>query len=336
MFMVARQSYAQQNLTLPRVSPKAEVTQRIGLTDITINYSRPGVKGREIWGGLVPYDQVWRVGADENTTIKFTGPVKIDGKELAAGTYGFHIIPTKNEWTLIFSKTSSAWGSYSYDESEDALRVKITPQTADFNERLIFNFKNPTDNSVEIVMHWEKLKWVLPIEVDVHSVVLQSIRSELRSLPRFFWQGWHQAANYCLQNDINHEEAMQWIERSISMNENFSNLRVKAGLVEKAGNKEKADKLLAKAIQSATESELNQYGYQLLGTATHDKAIEIFKLNIERHPHSWNCYDSLGEAYDTKGDTKLAIANYTKALSMVKDETQKKRIEEILAKLKAK
>lgn len=336
VIIMATDGITQQNLTLPRTSPQAEVKQKIGLTDIVINYSRPGVKGRKIWGGLVPYGQVWRAGADENTTFEFSGPVKIMGKELIAGSYGFHIIPTPEEWTLIFSKVNCAWGSFTYDETEDALRAKVKPQDADFNERLHYYFDNPTDNSVNIVIHWEKLKAIIPIEVDVHSVVLKSINDELRSLPRFFWQGWYQAANYCLQNDINHEQAMQWIDRSITMNENFNNLRVKAELLQNAGNTTDSDKILKKAIENATENELNGYGYQLLFADKVDRAIEIFKLNIERHPDSWNVYDSLGEAYGKKGDTKRAVEYYSKALGMVQDEDHKNRIKGILDNLESK
>ena len=154
-------------------------------------------------------------------------------------------------------------------------------------------------------------------------------------MPRFFWQGWNQAANFCLQNDINLDEALQWADRSIAMNENFTNLRVKAGFLEKQGKQSEADALMEKGLAIATEAELNTYGYQLIGTGSLDKAVEMFKLNIERHPDSWNVYDSLGEAYAAKGETEQAISYYQKALDMVTAENQKKRIGDILKGLRA-
>jgi tetratricopeptide (TPR) repeat protein len=284
----------------------------------------------------VPFDQVWRAGANENTTIEFTDPVTIAQKEIPAGKYGIHMIPGREEWTVILSSVYYAWGSFSYDENEDVVRFKVKPVPADHTERLIYFFDNPTEKGVDVVMQWEKLRISFPVNIDVVQNVLANIRQELRSLPRFFWQGWNQAANFCLQNDVNLDEAMQWVNRSIAMNENFNNLRVKAGLLEKQGQQAGADELMEKGLNIATEAELNLYGYQLIGAGELDKAIGIFKLNIERHPDSWNVYDSLGEAYAQKGETKLAIEYYQKALDMVKLDNQKKRIEDILKGLQAK
>jgi tetratricopeptide (TPR) repeat protein len=329
---------AQQNLTVPRSSPYAEVTQRIGLADITVTYHRPGVKDRKIWGELVPYDQIWRAGANENTVFKSNYKFTIDGKELPAGSYGLHILPTRTKWTIIFSKVDHAWGSFSYDASEDVLRVSVKPEEAPFRERLMYYFDNLTDHSVELVMHWEKIKISVPVSLNLHGNVLASMRSELRGLSRFFWQAWNQAADYCLQNNVRLDEAMEMIDRALSMNggRNFSNLRVKSELLDKKGDLAESGKLLQEGFQIATENELNQYGYQLLFADKYAKAEEVFKLNIERHPDSWNTYDSLGEAYDRMGKTKLAVEYYTEAFEMVKDETQKKRIGAVLERLKSK
>jgi tetratricopeptide (TPR) repeat protein len=174
-----------------------------------------------------------------------------------------------------------------------------------------------------------------PVEVDTKSVVVESLRRELRGLPRFSWQGWNQAAAYCLQNDVNLEEALAWADRSISMNENFANLRTKAALLEKNGDTRTAGELRARSMKVATEADINTFGYQLMGQKKMDEAIEMFKKNVKDHPQSWNVYDSLGEAYAAKGDKKLAIENYSKALSMTRDETQKKRIEAVLKGLKS-
>jgi hypothetical protein len=326
---------AQQNLTMPMASPYARVVQRIGLTDITITYHRPGIKGRKIWGGLVPYDQVWRAGANENTTISFSDPVTVAGKQIPAGTYGIHMIPTTSDWTIIFSSVSWAWGSFSYDQSEDVLRFNVKPSADGLTERLIYYFDDPSDDSVDVVMKWEKVMLRFPVKVNVTDVVLGNIRKELRGLPRFSWQGWYQAANYCLQNKTNLDQALQWVDRSISMNENFNNLRIKSDLLTLKEQHSAADELMKKALGLANEADLNTYGYQLMGNGDLNKAIEIFRLNIKRYPDSWNVYDSLGEALAQQGKTKEAIEYYEKALGMTTAENQKTRIENILKNLKS-
>ena len=151
-------SFAQSTqLNIPRDSQRASVTQRIGITDVVVTYHRPLVKGRTIWGKLVPYGEVWRAGANENTTIRFTDPVSIDGKALEAGTFGLHMIPNPDQWTIIFSKVNTAWGSFTYKESEDALRVNVKPEAADFHEALAYDIDQPTEDSAVVTMRWEKV-----------------------------------------------------------------------------------------------------------------------------------------------------------------------------------
>jgi tetratricopeptide (TPR) repeat protein len=322
-------------LVLPQPSPEASVTQTVGLTEIGVRYHRPSVGKRKIWGELVPYNEVWRAGANENTIITFSSPVMVEGQKLAAGTYGLHMIPTEKDWTVVFSNVSSAWGSFSYDPKEDALRVTVQPKRSEFEERLSYTFENPTEGAVTAVLRWEELAVPIRITVDTPSVVVESLRLQLRGLPRFSWQGWNSAAAYCAQNNVNLEEAMQWADRSIAMNENFSNLKTKGDLLEKKGDTKAAAELQAKALRVAKEAELNTYGYQLLGQKKVDEAIGVFQKNVKDHPKSWNTYDSLGEAYLAKGDKKLAAEYYGKALAMTTDETQKKRISGILARIKA-
>ncbi len=333
---LTRPALAQPQLGLPLASQAAEISQVIGLSRITINYHRPGVNGREIWGKLVPFGEVWRAGANENTTIMFESPVEINGNVLPAGTYGLHMIPTTENWTVIFSNISSGWGSYGYDLKEDALRISVKPESAPFEERLSFRFDNPAENSVVVALYWEKLKIPFTVKLNVQLDILESFRRELRGLPQFFWQPWNQAANFCLQNDINTDQAIQWVDQSIAIIENFANLQVKSALLEKKGQLKEAEELMKRAMKIAKENEINQYGYQLLGAGKVDQAIDIFKKNVKDHPDSWNVYDSLGEGYATKGDTKNALELYSKALKMVKDDTEKKRITGILEKLKSK
>jgi tetratricopeptide (TPR) repeat protein len=323
-------------LKLPEASPAATATQAVGLTDVAITYHRPAVNKRTIWGDLVPYDQVWRAGANENTTISFSTPVTVNGQPLPAGTYGLHMIPKKDgDWTIAFSKTSWAWGSFSYDEKEDALRITAKPQAADFQERLSYTFDEPTETSVGVSLHWEKLRVPFTVTVDTPAVAVDSIRRQLRDLPRFSWQGWNQAAAYCLRNKVNVDEALGWADRSIRMQETFANLRTKAGLVELKGDAKTAQQLRDRSMKIATEADINTYGYQLLAQGKADEALEMFRKNVKDHPQSWNAYDSLAEAYDRKGDKKLAIENYRKAQGMAQDADQKKRISDILARLNA-
>jgi tetratricopeptide (TPR) repeat protein len=306
----------------------------VGLTKITITYHRPNVNKRKIWGNLVPYGEVWRAGANENTTITFSTDVSVSGKPLPAGTYGLHMLPTAADWTVIFSKTSWAWGSYGYDPKEDALRISVKPEAGEPQESLQYTFENATRKGAQVVMGWEKLRVTFPVEVDTNAVVLASIRKELRGPQQFAWQPWNQAANFCLQNKINVDEALKWADKSISMNENFVNTRVKSGLLELKGDKAASAALFEKAKTLAkSEADVNNLGYVLLGQGKTDEAIEVFRKNVKDHPKSWNVWDSLGEGYATKGDKKLAIENFTKALGMA-PEDQKKRIEGELGKLK--
>ena len=322
-------------LNVPQASPAATVSQVVGLTDITIDYHRPAVNKRKVWGDLVPYGQVWRAGANENTTIEFSTPVTVGGKKIPAGTYGLHMLPTEKDWSVMLSGTATAWGSFSYDEKEDVVRFSVTPKPADFEERLEYRFENPTDTSVDVVMQWEKLAISFPVAVDTNAVVMESLQKQLRGLPRFGWQAWNQAAQWALQHDAGLDQALKWADQSVATQVTFANLRTKAAILEKKGDMKAAEDLRAQALKIATEADMNQYGYQLLGQKKTDEAIAVFRKNVKDYPNSWNCYDSLAEALAAKGDTKAAVENYTKAMSMTTDATQKKRIQDILAKMKA-
>jgi TolA-binding protein len=322
-------------LDLPQASPEASVFQQVGLTDITIAYHRPAVNKRTVWGDVVPYDQVWRAGANENTTITFSTPATVGGKTVPAGTYGLHMLPTQKDWSVMLSSTSTAWGSFSYDEKEDVVRFTVTPKPADFEERLEYRFENPTETSVDVVMQWEKTQVSFPITVDTNAVVMASLQKQLRGLPRFGWQAWNNAAQWALQHNVDLPQALKWADQSIQTQQTFANLRTKAAILEKQGDVKQAEDLRAQSMKIATEADINVYGYQLLGQKKYDEAIAIFRKNIKDYPNSWNCYDSLGEALAAKGDTKASIESYNKAMSMTTDPAQKKRIQDILAKMKA-
>ena len=322
-------------LDLPQPSLEARVSQTVGITDLEVTYHRPAVNKRPVWGSLVPYGEVWRAGANEATTFTASTDVTVEGKPLAKGTYGLYMLPTEKEWTVIFSKEAGAWGTNYYKE-EDALRVTVTPQaTAEHVERMLFTFDDPSNTEATVSLRWEKLRVPFKVTVDTPNLVVASLRHELRGLGGFFWQPWNGAANYCVQNDVNLDEALTWADTSIEINENFTNTLTKARLLDKKGKAAEAAALREKAgTLAASEQDVNAYGYLLLGEKKYDQAIEVFKKNVNDHPASWNTYDSLAEAYALKGDKAQATALYSKALSMVKAEDQKKRITAELAKLK--
>ncbi len=311
------------------MSQSASVSQTIGVTDIKLNYSRPGVNGRKIWDALVPFDQVWRAGANENTTIEFTTDVLVEGNKVPAGKYGLHMIPTDGEWTVILNKDNSAWGSFFYNQENDQLRFKVKPQTADNQDWLAYTFQNPQPDNVTVVMHWEKLKIPFKVSVELNNLVMEDIQKQLTSLPGFAWQAWNQAANfaYCNANDL--EKGLLWADRSIGINKNVTNIYTKAVILDAMGKTSEAQTLKEETFKDATEAEINALGYQFLFGGKIDDAIALFKKNTELHPDSWNVWDSLGEGYMNKGDKKIAKEYYTKALGM-SPENQHMRIQGVL------
>jgi tetratricopeptide (TPR) repeat protein len=329
-------AYAQPAVTLPEQSPAAKVMQTVGLTEITVVYHRPAVGGRAIWGALVPYNETWRAGANENTTIEFSTDVKVGGKPLPAGSYGLHMIPTAKEWTIAFSKMNKAWGSYSYDAKEDALRVTVSPRTAPAaQERLLYRFDDPGDTRTTLVLAWEKLEVPIAIDVDTPKVVMASIKTELRGAAGFTWQAHNAAAGYWLRNGGSLDEALKHVDRSIGMTPTYQNHMTRAAILDKQGNAKGAAEMRAKAEPMASEADLNQAAYRLLLVEKKpDDAIKMFRSITDRYPSSWNAHDSLAEALASKGDKAGAAASYKKALSLTKDPVQKKRIEVELAKLK--
>lgn len=324
-----------QNVTTPRaVSPAAEFKQTIGISTVSINYSRPRVTFRgqdrsgNIWGTQVPWgfqattfvdgsNIPWRAGANENTVITFSDDVKIEGKDLAAGSYGLHMaIFEDGKATVIFSNNTSSWGSFYYKEAEDALRVDVQAMDIDHTEVLTYDAINMDNTSATIALKWEKKAIPFKVTYDVHEIVLANFRDELRSIPGFGWLGLNQAAQYCVQNNINLEEGLQWAELSIANTQNFNNMSTKSQLLGLLGRNDESQKLMDESVAIANVGQLNFLGYQMLGQQKYDKAIEYFALNAKRNPKNANCFDSLGEAYKTKGDNKNAIKHLKKSLSL--------------------
>jgi hypothetical protein len=231
-----------QQIVTPRPSPDATVTQMVGVTKVTIDYSSPGVKNRVIWGELVPFNEVWRTGANELTTITFDDPVRINGNELPAGTYGIHSVPGKNEWNIIFSKDAKVDGSSNFNPEKEILRIKSKPEEHHFMERMTFLITNVTENSAVINLLWDKTKVSFNLETNTQELTLSKARQQLS------WAAPFQAAQYCLTNNVNLDEGLKWIEASCLINEVYWNTRVKAQLLAKLGKKSEAIATMEKAV----------------------------------------------------------------------------------------
>ncbi|MEO8635751.1 MAG: DUF2911 domain-containing protein [Gemmatimonadales bacterium] len=320
-------------LITPKESPRATVSQTVGLTTVSLSYDRPGVKGRKIWGELVPMDSVWRAGANENTVLTLTSPARIGGTALPAGRYGVHMIPSSSAWTLILSRESSAWGSFSYRPSEDAARVSVTTRPADYIDRLQYTMEDPTDTSVSVILHWEKLAVTIPVTVATNDVVIDSIQQQLRGLPRFWPQVWAESARWALTHNTRLDLAAAWADSAVQIAPTFANMRLQATIMERQGNAAGAAALRERSMALATEPDVNAVGYQLMGQGKTDEAIVLFRKNVHDYPKSWNVYDSLGEALAKQGNKKEALAQYQKALDLA-PEAQKARIRTAMAGLR--
>lgn len=322
-----------QALNAPRPSQKSVVTQTIGLSEVSVTYSRPSVNDREIWGTLVPYGQVWRAGANENTFITFSSDAKVGAQDIKAGTYGLHILPNEGaDWTVIFSNNASSWGSFSYNQDEDAARVNVTPREAAFRETLTYDFINIQAGSAELVLNWGKMEIPLTISVDVHNLVIASFKDQLRSIPGFTWIGWNQAANYCATNNVELEQGLQWVQTSIQNQENFTNNNTKSQLLTKLGREEEAKAALERGLTKATALELHQYGRTLIGQNKPEEAMKIFKMNVKQNPDVWFVSVGMARGYQALKDNKNAIKYWKKSIE-VAPENQRPFYENLLAQL---
>src|SRR5256886_15582495 len=273
----------QNDLSPPDVSQAVEVKQRIALTDITWKYHRPLVNGRRIWGGLVPYAKVWRAGANENTTIEFSDPVSVEGQPLAKGIYGLHMIPNPDSWTVIFSKTNTAWGSYSYNQDEDALRVNVKPKPlAEQKAALEFEFEDLKPDSTAVTLKWEELGVPFTVSIKDAEQTLQNIRAQLKGRGQFTWQALDEGAQFCLTRKINLDEALRWADASIQNEERFDNLSTKADILKARNRPDEAKATWSHAVEIATAPPLYSYGRRLQSQKQGAEAMEIFKEVAKR------------------------------------------------------
>ena len=277
-------------ITTPRPSQKASVMQRIGVTDVTITYSRPGVKGRQIWGDplpgqtaqgeatldtqntrpknapIVPYGHVWRTGANEATQFVVTDDVLINGQKLPAGSYSLHTIPTKDEWTIVFNGTANQWGSFDYDPAKDTLRVKAKPQWLNDSEELLtYSFDPVTDDSAQVNIRWEKISVPFTVKVaDVAATTLARLKTTVGNAKPDDWRTPLQAGNYLLNNKDTADDAqgMAWLDQSIKVKETFQNLAAKTNALYKAGKKEEAIALGEQAVQKGKADKVNTANFE--------------------------------------------------------------------------
>ncbi|MBK7384930.1 MAG: DUF2911 domain-containing protein [Flavobacteriales bacterium] len=316
-----RAQYSQ--LDLPRESQAGTVTQRIGTTDLTVSYSRPSAKGRTLWGDVVPYDQIWRAGANENTVFTCANDITVEGKSLPAGTYGLHMIPTKDKWTIIFSKDHSAWGSFFYKKEMDALRVDVSPQPCAMTEQVTYEFTDVVKDGATLVMRWGQMEVPMKIHVDIHAIIVAGLDAQLHGLGAFGWEVWYEAAHYCHEEKIAAEKAMKWVDMSIARQANFENQTLKATMLEEQGKTAEAATLKKTMIDGATNAQLNTYAYTLANQGRTDEAVRMFELNAKRHADDPNVQDSLGEGYMMAGRNADAIKAFKKSLSMKPPENVK-------------
>lgn len=330
---------AQGPIRLPEASPAATAGQTVGVTDIAITYHRPAVNKRKIFGGLVPYGVLWRAGANENTTISFSTPVKIEGQPLSAGTYGFFLLPGPSQWTVIFSKFTGSWGTYNYDPAEDALRVTVTPQSlTDNQERLAYTFDDLTNNSAVVSLRWEKLRVPVKVEVDLPATVRASIREELRGGKHWNEAAWAAAARWELRNgDV--DGALRDADHALSLAVTATTLRTKAAVLDKKGDKTQAAALRERSKQFSTEADtIYNTGFDLLGAKKFDDALAFANGYIKDHPNSgdlWRAYVIAGQAYAEKGDKEKSREAFDKAMAAAHDMAERTEAQDFINSLGA-
>jgi hypothetical protein len=354
-----------KGITLPPSggNQRATVTQQIGLVSVSIDYSSPHVhsptgenrKGK-IWGkgALVPYGMAnlgfgtcgencpWRGGANENTVFTVSHDVKVQGQPLPAGTYGLHFIPGADEWTIIFSKNSTSWGSFTYDPKEDALRVTAKPEPAEYHEVLTYEFPERKLETATVALQWENLKVPFVITVDnPYDLYVENLRHELRSSPGFTSQNWLAAAQFSLANKTHMDLGLKWARQAINPafggKESFDTLSTLADLETANGQDAEAKKTMDRALNdpSAQPIDLHLYGRRLLVAKKPQEAMKVFELNAKRHPNVWPVHVGLARGYAALGKKKEALAEAKLALPQAPDPGNQKNVENMIQQIEA-
>ncbi|MFN7935252.1 MAG: DUF2911 domain-containing protein [Bryobacteraceae bacterium] len=363
LIFLGGKGYAQYpGLSLPPSgdNQKASVTQFIGPVKVTIDYSSPKVHGPDgkdrrgkIWGQLVPYGMAnlgfgngkpspWRAGANENTVFTVSHPVRIEDKPLPAGSYGFHIIPQKDQWTLVFSKNSTSWGSFFYEPSEDALRVTVKPRAHEYREWLTYEFTERKPDRATAELQWEDLAVAWSISVDkIEDLYISKLQHDLRTVPGFNFQGFLNAAQYTLSINSHFDEGLEWAEAAISRPfvgvPNFATLSMKAQLLAKLDRTDEAKQIMKTALAHPTATPIQLHGYarQLMAAGKVDEACEVYELNYKKHGDVWPVHVGLTRMYSAKGDLAKALEHAKIALPQAPDPLNKGSLEAMIKQLSA-
>jgi tetratricopeptide (TPR) repeat protein len=283
----------------------------------------------------VPYGKVWRAGANINTTIAFSDPVTIEGKPLDKGTYGLHMIPTADRWTIIFSRNSTSWGSFTYDSTEDALRVTVTPTPAPMHNVLTYEFDQVQPASAVIELEWAKIAVPFKVAVDVHGVARASMNRQLRTLVRYDWVSWNEAANYLLTEHIELDTALTYANKSIFYGDVYDNEITKSKILTALNRHDEAVAAQKRALDVATPQQVNQFARGLLADKHADEAFAIFRKNATAHPDQWVVHEGLARMYSAQGKFAEAQKEITAARTGAPD-AQKGYLDGLAKQLEAK
>jgi tetratricopeptide (TPR) repeat protein len=322
-------------LDLPRRSQNAEVQQTIGITEVTVKYSRPLVNGRKVFGGIVPYGDVWRAGANENTIITFSDPVTIEGKPLDKGTYGLFMIPKEDEWTIIFSKTNSAWGAFTYKPDEDVLRVTVKPTTSDFHDALIYDFDSLQPDSAVLTLRWDKTAVPFKVGVNVPQTVEASLQKQFRGIVQYTWVSYDDAANYFLTAKQDLPVGLKYADQSIEAEERYENLMTKSQILAAMGKTDEAKKYSDMALAKANAGQSYQFARQLQRDHKQDQAFAIYRDIAKKYPTNLFAYAGLARIAVGDGNYDEAV----KDMKLAKDaapENAKSQIQGLINRLEKK
>jgi hypothetical protein len=349
-----------QSISLPPSGDNqaSTVSQGIGPVTVTITYHSPKVvrgtndRRGKIWGALVPYglqhglgygtckECPWRGGANENTTFTVSHDVKIEGQPLRAGTYGLHFIPDPKEWTIIFSKNASSWGSFFYDPAEDALRVTVKPATSAFHDYLTYEFLEREPAKATVALEWEELQlpWTISVD-DPNALWLARMSDELRGSGSGDYHNWLAASQFALQNKIAPPQALQWAHMAVDGtfigSANFTTLSNLADAQAANGLAAESAKTRDRALNdaSATATDLHQYARNLQIAGNNDDAAKIFELNAKRHPNVWPVNVGLARASLIRGRKDDALKYARLAMTQAPDEASKRNLQALIAQI---
>ncbi len=330
--LISNLSYGQfHTMKIPMSSPKVSETQRLGITDITISYSSPALRNRDVWNNIIPLggDPIdWRAGANMSTTMEFTTDVLIEGQALKAGRYGFHIIPENDNYTLLFVQPADQWGSYYLDVDKDTvLKVTVASESCPKTEQLDYEFLNRTENSLVIGLEWDEKRIPFKVEVDLNSTVVDSFREELRGINTYHWQAWNDAALWCLNHNTNLEEALSWVNRSIeggyggfAADKNVTNLSTKIRLLKRLDQEETLNLVIDETMRmSLNEHDANEFNIFLLRLGSYENALSYSNSSLKSYPEAWSIILNRSIANYFLGNSKAALKDMSKVKQMAPD-----------------